>query len=198
MNSTLPSFIGAFKSLMALSLSNSGYSGDIPSSLSMLRNLTVLSLDRNNLSGEIPQGLGNLDNLYQLNLSKNSLSGPIPFSPQFVTKLGRNMDLRGNLGLCSHWSDPKISINTPGLQGVGMCGDPKYSTLLSSSDSCNMRLGILGRSSWKAAVLFSASMLIFNSNFGLWSEFEPNCEENVMMIWRQHQRQRQQRQLIYN
>lgn len=150
MNATLPGFIGAYTNLMALSLSNSGYYGLIPPSVGLLRNLTVLALDRNNLSGSIPMGLAQLPHIYQLNLSKNNLSGPIPFSPEFVRKLGRNLDLSDNSALCSHWS-----FNSTSFEGgqLGLCTNPEYSSFLSSS----LRLNMISASS-----LCLLSMAIFS------------------------------------
>eukprot|EP00249_Psilotum_nudum_P032270 c47587_g1_i1 orf=530-1915(-) len=103
MNSPLPIFLGGFPNMLTLTLSNSGFFGSIPEDVGLLTNLTVLSLDRNNLTGKIPWTLGELPNIYELNLSRNTLSGPIPFSKAFVHRLGRNLDLHGNPGLCSQW-----------------------------------------------------------------------------------------------
>ncbi|KAH7280943.1 hypothetical protein KP509_36G021700 [Ceratopteris richardii] len=103
----IPGFLGQFSNILALSLSNCGYSGSIPQNFVFLTNLTVLSLDRNNLTGPIPSGFAELPHLYSLNLSQNRLSGPIPFTPTFVRRLGKNLDLQGNSELCARWALPQ-------------------------------------------------------------------------------------------
>eukprot|EP00250_Pteridium_aquilinum_P028354 c36999_g1_i1 orf=183-1556(+) len=156
MNTTLPSFIGGYRNLMALSLSNSGYFGTIPEEYSKLENLTVLSLDRNNLTGSIPSGLGQLPHIYQLNLSLNSLSGAIPFTPEFVKKLGRNLDLNGNTALCSHWALPQV-MSKPGGGGLALCStEPKYSKF-STSPASKRRITSLSASSF--CILYTVILL---------------------------------------
>ena len=86
---------------MALSMANAGLLGPIPDSLGRLGNLSVLSLQGNQLSGAIPEGLGKLEHMYHMDLSRNRLSGEIPFTPAFVQKLGGNLDLSNNTGLCA-------------------------------------------------------------------------------------------------
>ncbi|MCO5575446.1 hypothetical protein L7F22_029247 [Adiantum nelumboides] len=136
-NEPIPSFFGQFSSLMALSLSNSGYFGHIPESLGNSANLSVLLLDRNNLSGSIPQCLAELPHIYSLNLSQNCLSGPVPFTPAFVHRLGRNLDLQGNSGLCSHWALPQ---NTTTGQVMRLCSDLNYINGSSYSSSASPSL----------------------------------------------------------
>lgn len=155
MNTTLPSFIGGYNSLMALSLSNSGYFGTIPSAYSELDNLTVMSLDRNNLSGSIPSGLGQLPHIYQLNLSLNNLSGAIPFTQEFVKKLGRNLDVSGNKGLCSHWALPQ-TMSKPG-GGLGLCSDPNYSSFSSSLASTRKMISLSASSCF--CILYTVILL---------------------------------------
>lgn len=157
MNTTLPSFIGGYKSLMALSLSNSGYFGTIPSAYSELNNLTVMSLDRNALSGSIPSGLGQLPHIYQLNLSLNNLSGAVPFTQEFVKKLGRNLDVSGNKGLCSHWAMPQM-MSKPG-GGLGLCSDPNYSSFSSSSLNASTRKMISISASSCFCILYTVILL---------------------------------------
>ncbi|KAH7442013.1 hypothetical protein KP509_03G066800 [Ceratopteris richardii] len=135
MNSTLPSFIGGYKNLMALSLSNSEYFGSIPDAYSELKSLTVMSLEHNKLTGAIPSGLEKLTHIYQLNLSFNNLSGALPFSDAFVRRLGRNLDLSGNAGLCSRWALPDTTTKQ-GPGGLGICSDPKLVTLAPRSFAC--------------------------------------------------------------
>jgi hypothetical protein len=38
--------------------------------------------------------------MYHLNLSNNALGGAVPFDGAFLRRLGRNLDLSGNSGLC--------------------------------------------------------------------------------------------------
>ncbi|XP_078431229.1 receptor like protein 29 [Wolffia australiana] len=96
----LPAELGRLKNLQELRLANSGLWGQIPDSFSGLGNLTTLSLQNNSLSGSIPPALGKLPRIYHLNLSGNSLRGEVLFNGSFLRRLGRNLDLRGNAGLC--------------------------------------------------------------------------------------------------
>ncbi|MCO5552756.1 hypothetical protein L7F22_006273 [Adiantum nelumboides] len=169
MKTTLPSFIGGYKSLMALSLSNSGYFGAIPDAFSDLNNLTVLSIERNFLTGIIPSGLGKLSHLYQLNLSLNNLSGAIPFTQEFVQKLGRNLDLSGNTGLCSNGAMvPWVSKPTGGLplcssSSSSSSSNPKISSLSKSfAAPIRRKMKIIGLSSSTICILFTVILLHFS------------------------------------
>ncbi|XP_078151629.1 receptor like protein 29 [Carex rostrata] len=121
----LPSEIGNLTRLQELRLANSGYSGSIPVSFTWLTNLSTLSLENNKLTGQIPVGLTNLGKMYHLNLSRNMLNGVVPFNAGFVKRLGRNMDLSGNTGLCINGSDRYYERADV---GVGLCGDHGSST----------------------------------------------------------------------
>ncbi|AQL01972.1 Putative DUF947 domain containing family protein [Zea mays] len=113
----LPPELGNIPRLQELRLANSGYSGPIPDTFGLLSSLTTLSLENNNLTGRIPPGLSRLKRMYHLNLSKNGLDGVVPFDAAFLRRLGRNLDLSGNPGLCV--TDRAVM---PGV-GVGVCGD---------------------------------------------------------------------------
>ncbi|KAI3465885.1 hypothetical protein Pfo_022548 [Paulownia fortunei] len=121
---SLPLELGQLKKLQELRLSNSGYSGTIPSTYSELMNLTTLSLQNNRLSGEIPDGFGNLSHIYHLNLCRNFLDGVVPFNSGFLRRLGRNLDLSGNPGLCLSPS-AAYGVNA----GVDVCTINKTSSL---------------------------------------------------------------------
>ncbi|KAJ8422713.1 hypothetical protein Cgig2_022611 [Carnegiea gigantea] len=116
----LPSDFGTLVKLQELRLANSGYSGSIPSSISQLLNLTTLSLENNRLTGKIPAEFSSLSHIYHLNLSRNFLEGVVPFSASFLRRLGRNLDLSGNPGLCL---DPKEAHGL-GTE-INACGDHK-------------------------------------------------------------------------
>ncbi|KAJ8460795.1 hypothetical protein OPV22_033721 [Ensete ventricosum] len=116
---TLPSQLGLLASLQELRLANSGYTGPIPGSFAWLTNLTTLSLEKNRLTGGIPAGLSALGKLYHLNLSRNLLSGIVPFDVGFLDRLGNNLDLRGNSGLCYNGSESLGSVGA----AVVACGD---------------------------------------------------------------------------
>lgn len=122
---SLPVEFGQLKKLQELRLSNSGYSGKIPSTYSQLMNLSSLSLQNNRLSGEIPTGFTNLSRIYHLNLSRNFLEGVVPFNSSFLKRLGRNLDLSGNPGLCLSPSAAD-GVNV----GVDVCGNSKTSSLV--------------------------------------------------------------------
>lgn len=112
LNCEMPLFLGkSLEKLTSISLSNCGIEGQIPNSISSLKTLTALSLANNNLSGPIPLELGQLPNLDLLNLSHNQLSGEVFFPNEFVNKLGKRLDLRGNYGLCSNSKQRDISVH---------------------------------------------------------------------------------------
>ncbi|KAJ6830948.1 protein TOO MANY MOUTHS-like [Iris pallida] len=111
----LPFQLGRLARLRELRLANSGYWGPIPGSFAWLANLTTLSLEDNRLTGEIPRGLGGLGRIYHLNLSRNMLGGVVPFDAGFVRRLGGNLDLSGNPGLCAR-GDVGVEV------GVDVCG----------------------------------------------------------------------------
>ncbi|CAM0954408.1 unnamed protein product [Alopecurus aequalis] len=112
----LPPELGGIARLQELRLANSGYSGSIPETFGQLSSLTTLSLQNNNLTGRIPLGLSRLKRMYHLNLSKNGLDGAVPFDGAFLRRLGRNLDLSGNPGLCVN--DDRAVVKDV---GVGSC-----------------------------------------------------------------------------
>ncbi|KAF0924249.1 hypothetical protein E2562_009957 [Oryza meyeriana var. granulata] len=112
----LLSELGDISRLQELRLANSGYSGSIPETLGRLVSLTTLSLENNHLTGRIPAGLSRLKRMYHLNLSKNGLDGVVPFDGAFLRRLGRNLDLSGNPGLCV---DDRSVVQVD--VGVGVC-----------------------------------------------------------------------------
>ncbi|KAK7359467.1 hypothetical protein VNO77_01427 [Canavalia gladiata] len=96
----IPQFIGKLRKLKSVSLSGCGLTGPIPYTFSSLKNLTALSLGNNSLIGSVPPNLGSLPNLDQLNISHNRLSGVLQLPGDFIQKLGKRLDLRGNSELC--------------------------------------------------------------------------------------------------
>jgi hypothetical protein len=102
MQGLIPSTLGNLVNLVRLDLSSSSYSGAIPgSSFKNLVNLRYLGLSNNRLSGSIPPELGtDLPDLFTLDLENNVLSGAVPFAPSFVQRMGRNLMVSGNPGLC--------------------------------------------------------------------------------------------------
>lgn len=121
---SLPEEFGQLKKLQELRLSNSGYTGTIPSAYSQLLNLSSLSLQNNRLSGPIPEGFTNLSHIYHLNLSRNFLEGVVPFNSTFLRRLGRNLDMSSNPGLCLNQSDADgVNVSV----GVDVCGNNRMS-----------------------------------------------------------------------
>ncbi|XP_074290072.1 uncharacterized protein LOC141616819 [Silene latifolia] len=118
----LPPQFGKLVKLQELRLANSGYSGAVPPSFCQLVNLTTLSLQNNRLTGEIPAGLSSLNHIYHLNLSRNFLEGVIPFNTSFMRRLGRNLDLSENPGLCL---DPKEANELKSESSFIACGSHK-------------------------------------------------------------------------
>ncbi|KAJ9172861.1 hypothetical protein P3X46_016058 [Hevea brasiliensis] len=128
----LPVGFGKLVKLQELRLANSGYSGTIPPSFSLLMNLSTLSLQNNRLIGEIPAGFASLSHIYHLNLSRNLLGGVVPFDASFLKRLGRNLDLSGNPGLCL---SPTEAYNVKIEVGVGVCETSKNSSLIRKSEA---------------------------------------------------------------
>ncbi|KAF6152766.1 hypothetical protein GIB67_004595 [Kingdonia uniflora] len=86
---SIPDFLGSFKSLQYLSLSNAGFGGKLPHQLGNLSNLYYLSLSGlYKVEGfDKLQWLSHLSNLEHLDLSGNSFYGPIPRALQNLTAL---------------------------------------------------------------------------------------------------------------
>ncbi|KAK7331383.1 hypothetical protein VNO77_25606 [Canavalia gladiata] len=108
----LPSFIGNLCKLKTVSFSGCGLVGSIPNSFSSLKNLTALSLDNNSLSGSVPPNLGLLPNLDQLNISHNMLNGVLQLPDDFIGKLGKRLDVRGNRELCINDQPNKKNLSS--------------------------------------------------------------------------------------
>ncbi|KAG9159397.1 hypothetical protein Leryth_010955 [Lithospermum erythrorhizon] len=116
-NTCLPSFIGSLVKLTAISFSRCGLICPIPPSLfTNLSNLTALSLDNNNLNGTVPQSLSSLPILDLLNLSNNQFSGELSFPQNFMVKLGKRLDIRGNTKLCTKYKPPSSSCKCTQIQ----------------------------------------------------------------------------------
>ncbi|XP_027338182.1 receptor like protein 29-like [Abrus precatorius] len=115
----IPSFVGNLCKLKSLSFSGCGLVGSIPNSFSSLKNLTALSLDNNSLSGSVPPNLGLLPNLDQLNISHNRLNGVLQLPDDFIGKLGKRLDVRGNSELCI--SDQPTKKNLSSYLDIPSC-----------------------------------------------------------------------------
>ncbi|KAL3325661.1 hypothetical protein AABB24_036745 [Solanum stoloniferum] len=150
---TLPDEFSQLHKLQELSLSSSGYSGKIPSSYSQLVNLTTLSLQNNRLTGEIPVEFSRLTHMYHLNLSRNLLDGVVPFNSSFLKRLGRNLDLSGNPGLCLMNQHEGVYV------GVNVCGSSSTITMpLKKNRSCEASCGVV-RSLFLVCVLCVLELL---------------------------------------
>ncbi|TKY59809.1 Piriformospora indica-insensitive protein 2 [Spatholobus suberectus] len=108
----IPQSIGKLRKLKSVSLTGCGLTGPIPYSFSSLKNLTALSLGNNSLSGPVPPNLSSLPNLDQLNISHNKLSGVLQLPDDFVQKLGKRLDLRGNSELCINDQPNKKNLSS--------------------------------------------------------------------------------------
>ncbi|XP_058095457.1 receptor like protein 29-like [Magnolia sinica] len=153
----LPAGFGRLVKLQELRLANSGYSGVIPSSFSQLLNLTTLSLQNNRLTGEIPVGLRNLSHIYHLNLSRNLLVGVVPFDVGFLKRLGMNVDLSGNPGLCLNGSE--------GFEGAKM----GISSICGNSNKTGFFVHPLKRSSARSGVCSLGNLV---GVLGVWGLYQ--------------------------
>ncbi|RXH86438.1 hypothetical protein DVH24_017491 [Malus domestica] len=97
----IPPDVGQFKRLVLFDQSQNLINGPIPDSLSGLEILDALSLDNNKLNGIVPISLGTLPSLDRLNLSNNQLSGALSLPEDFIERLRKRLDVRGNNGLCA-------------------------------------------------------------------------------------------------
>jgi hypothetical protein len=111
LGTAVPAVVGSLRRLQVLGLSGCNLTGPIPF-FAALGSLRALSLDRNRLDGPVPASLAALPHLGQLNLSENRLAGEIALPGEFVARLGRRLDVRGNRQLCVG----------RGLQGTGYLG----------------------------------------------------------------------------
>lgn len=100
LNSEIPLFLGSLRKIIVLSFSGCGLRGILSNTLSSLQNLSALSLDNNSLNGTVPPNLGALPNLDHLNLSHNQFSGELIFPQEFIIRIGKRLDVKGNTGLC--------------------------------------------------------------------------------------------------
>lgn len=74
---TMPDLTG-LSSLIALSMWDCGFTGEIHNSVYALTNLQILDLAENGFTGEISSSIGNLTKLEYLTLANNRLEGVIP------------------------------------------------------------------------------------------------------------------------
>ncbi|XP_057433142.1 receptor like protein 29-like [Lotus japonicus] len=160
----VPPFIGNLWKLKSVSLSGCGLVGSIPNSLSSLENLTALSLDNNSLNGSVPPNLGFLPNLDQLNISHNKLNGILELPDEFIGKLGKRLDVRGNSDLCI--SDVTNKKNLSSYLEIPSCRNDKSLTEGPPEDPA----GIL-KPSWIKSNMSSSSsrmdliLILFNLVF---------------------------------
>ncbi|KAK9285126.1 hypothetical protein L1049_024311 [Liquidambar formosana] len=140
---SIPQSIEKLNLLVFMALSYNGLKGKFPKGLAKLQSLQYFIMDDNPMfiplpvefgmlvklqelrlanSGEIPVGFGSLSHIYHLNLSRNLLGGVVPFNSTFFKRLGRNLDLSGNPGLCLSPSEAysvKIGVTVCGSNRTG-------------------------------------------------------------------------------
>ncbi|KAK6141489.1 hypothetical protein DH2020_024767 [Rehmannia glutinosa] len=123
----IPEIWGNLRGIKGIGLSGVGLVGNIPKSMGVnLRNICYLGLDNNKLEGFVPHEFGDLEFLSELNLENNNLSGRVPFSEGFLSKLGRKLNLKGNLDLCidEGLKSAKVSVS---LGQLKVCRHPDIS-----------------------------------------------------------------------
>ena len=162
MGGPLPSELGGLARLQELRLAGSGYSGPIPEAFGQLSSLTTLSLQDNNLTGPIPAALSRLGRMYHLNLSNNALGGAVPFDGAFLRRLGGNLDLSGNSGLCLDDRSVLRGVGVGACRG-GADGDVASSSATGrglmatrgSQSQDSLLLGLLGPACVAVSCLFA-------------------------------------------
>ncbi|RZC12396.1 Receptor like protein 29 [Glycine soja] len=95
--------------LQKLDLHSNMLSGNIPPDIGKLK---PPSLGNNSLSGQVPPNLGSLPSLDQQNISHNKLSGVLELPGDFIQKLGKMLDLRGNSELCISDQSKKKNLSS--------------------------------------------------------------------------------------
>lgn len=132
LNTGIPQFVGQLKKLQTMSFSGCGLTGTLPNSLTPLKHLSSISLDNNSLTGTIPPNLGTLPSLDHLNLSNNKLSGDVLLPEDFIERLGKRLDIRGNIGLCtsSLLNQKKVSVYLEAPLCLNASTEPKYDKTL--------------------------------------------------------------------
>lgn len=165
LDGNIPPSLGSMRSLVRLDLSSCLLSSIIPDSLKNLENLRFLSMSNNKLSGFIPASLASLPKIFTLNLDGNKLTGPVPFPPTFVKKMGRNMRLEGNPGLC--FTPQQAAIKVPD-QSLSRCAEvPALQTKApkASSTAISPNTATCNRSSsrvpWSLMTLISIFLIWF-------------------------------------
>jgi Leucine-rich repeat (LRR) protein len=98
-NSTIPTQIGALKTLESLSMTFCGLRGTIPTQMGLLSNMDSLWLYQNKLTGGVPKELGNLRRMELLHFEGNQLAGSMPNQicanrkpDGLITELGSDCD----------------------------------------------------------------------------------------------------------
>ncbi|KAH7316046.1 hypothetical protein KP509_21G076400 [Ceratopteris richardii] len=86
--------------VMAIGIAQSGLVGKIPESLGKVKRLRSLNLSANQLEGPIPGSLEDLHSIFEMDLSGNRLQGLFPFSAGFIQRMGSNLKVGNNDGLC--------------------------------------------------------------------------------------------------
>ncbi|MED6219408.1 hypothetical protein PIB30_035522 [Stylosanthes scabra] len=100
---SLPQWFAHFDNLQVLSLSHSGFSGEVPSSLENMTSIRSLDLSYNSLSSIAPLWLGKFQNLVELDFSSNLLHGAVPYALRNLTSL-TFLDLsRNNFNSLPSW-----------------------------------------------------------------------------------------------
>ncbi|KAB2601467.1 LRR receptor-like serine/threonine-protein kinase RCH1 [Pyrus ussuriensis x Pyrus communis] len=93
--------VGQLQWLVLFDLSQNLINGSIPDSLSGLEILECWVVEKNPINSEIPYKFGTLPSLDRPNLSNNQLSGALSLPEDFIERLGKRLDVRGNNGLCA-------------------------------------------------------------------------------------------------
>ncbi|KAJ6850923.1 protein TOO MANY MOUTHS-like [Iris pallida] len=137
--------LSGLKELSTLVLSNMGLNGPIPECIAELASLRVLHLDGNALNSSIPAGIGKLDKLSELRLENNLLTGMIPLGKEMIWKMGRNLKVDNNTGLCYDVADGVLK-GVDSLSTISYC-DPETTTPAAARTTQHLSLLIRGGSS---------------------------------------------------
>ncbi|KAF8018079.1 hypothetical protein BT93_H3092 [Corymbia citriodora subsp. variegata] len=123
----IPDTIEKLNSLVFIAMSNNGLGGKFPTGVSKLQNLQYFIMENNPMNIPLPVQFGMLVKLQELRLanSRNLLTGVVPFDASFLRRLGKNLDLSGNPGLCLNPTEA-YSVKI----GVNVCKTSKNGSLI--------------------------------------------------------------------
>ncbi|KAI5067590.1 hypothetical protein GOP47_0018118 [Adiantum capillus-veneris] len=121
---------GCMWKLIDVGMAEAGLTGPIPEAMGQMKSLRYLDLSGNGLEGEVPASLEQgLPSIFEMDFSGNRLQGMLPFSAEFVERMGQNLRVGGNDGLCRSNYVLNVSSSAPSTHQ-----NPSSATLLTRGE----------------------------------------------------------------